>query len=109
MGAIDDVITGRDRGQQTGQFGRVYLADVTDADADTVWFVVPAIDEITEHQTSDFPIPPTAAPTEVGDHGEHTHDLRTPNNPPAGTRCAVAFADGDVGDPVILAFYGWPV
>jgi hypothetical protein len=112
---IERAVLGHRRSTPEPQFPGVYDAEVHDATATTLRFVIPAYDRI--HVFGPAPYPDQDHSTKVdGEHvhpnepvsGAHSHrDSPTPV-PPKGTKCVVAFVGVDIRRPRVLAIYGWP-
>lgn len=93
-------------------FAGVYDARVSKATAIGLHFTIKDYDPRYEFGPAPYPRLPdyTTSRALVGTASEHSHtlDTTTPNTPPKGTRCAVAFVNGDPDRPLVLALYGWP-
>lgn len=114
---LDRVLTGEPPERQEHQFRGVLDALVTRATLTELHFVIPEFDPQLEFGPAPYPRIPQATATAAGpalhDHaivgeGDPGHPALAPLLPPEGTRCLVAFVDGDPDRPRVLATYGWP-
>jgi len=112
---LDRVILGTDSDHAQPQFGGIWDAEVYDAGATTLRFVIPAYDR--RHVFGPAPYPDQDHPTKVdGLHGHpgetisgtHSHRDSPTAVPPSGTKCVVAFVGFDASRPRVLTLYGWP-
>lgn len=93
-------------GEPAPAFPGVYSGTVTRVTAQGLFFTMEEHSPDLEFGPAPWPNAGSTGGTVAGGDN-HTHEM-TPGNPPKGTQVAVGFSDGDAGQPLVLAIYGWP-
>lgn len=106
MTKLDELLTGTPVGSGESLFPGVYLGTVQKSTDATLTFVLDAEGIEMAIGPVAYPRPWWVASTESAE--AHTHGLPEIVPPSKGTKIAVAFSEGDVDKPLVLAIYGWP-